>query len=117
MALLLAAIGVYGVLAYQVGLRSREIGIRMALGSAPGSILRLVLTEAAAMVSVGLLVGAAGVLALRPVIRSQLFGIGPLDPLVVGSALALLAVVAGAASFAPALRASRIDPVVALGGQ
>jgi predicted permease len=116
-ALLLAAIGLYGVLAYQVGLRSREIGIRMALGGDPGSILRLVFGEGAALVAIGLLVGGAGALALRPVIASQLFGIGALDPFVVGAVVALLALVGGVASVAPARRASRIDPVVALNGR
>ncbi len=113
-ALLLAAIGIYGVLAYQVGLRSREIGIRMALGSDPASILRLILSEGAALVAIGLLVGAGGVFALKPVIASQLFGIGPLDPAVIASVVALLAAVALSAAFAPARRAARTDPVVAL---
>lgn len=116
-ALLLAAIGLYGVLAYQVGLRSREIGIRMALGGGPGSILGLVLGEGAALVAAGLLAGGAGAVALRPLIASQLYGVGALDPFVVGTVAALLAVVGGAAAFAPARRASRIDPVVALNGR
>jgi predicted permease len=116
-ALLLAAIGLYGVLAYQVGLRSREIGIRMALGGDPGSILRLVFGEGAALVAIGLLVGGAGALALRPVIASQLFGVGALDPVVIGAVAALLAVVGGVASAAPARRAARIDPVIALNGR
>jgi predicted permease len=116
-ALLLAAIGIYGVLAYQVGLRSREIGIRMALGGDPASILRLVLGEAVALVAIGLVAGGAGVLALRPAIASQLFGVGPLDPVVIGSVVVLLAAVAGLASFAPAQHAARIDPVVALTGR
>jgi predicted permease len=116
-ALLLAAIGIYGVLAYQVGLRSREIGIRMALGGDPASILRLVLREGLALVAVGLVAGGAGVFALKPVIASQLFGVGPLDPVVIGSVAALLVTVAGAAAFAPARRAARIDPISALGSQ
>ncbi|MGE5357647.1 MAG: FtsX-like permease family protein, partial [Bacteroidales bacterium] len=116
-ALLLAAIGIYGVLAYQVSLRSREIGIRIALGGAPAAILRLVLGEAVALVAIGLLTGGVGLLALRPVIVSQLFGVGPLDPVVIGSVVVLLATVAGIASFAPAQRAARIDPVVALTGR
>ena len=116
-ALLLAAIGVYGVLAYQVGLRSREIGIRMALGGDPGAILRLVLREGLALVAGGLVAGSVGVFALKPVIASQLFGVGPLDPAVIGSVAALLVAVAGTAALAPARRASRIDPVSALGSQ
>jgi predicted permease len=116
-ALMLAAIGIYGVLAYQVGLRSREIGIRMALGGAPMAILRLVLGEAVVLVAVGLLVGGAGIFALRPVIASQLFGVGALDPIVIASVVGLLAAIAAVASFAPAQRAARIDPVVALSGK
>lgn len=116
-ALLLAAIGIYGVLAHQVGLRSREIGIRMALGGDPASILRLVLVEGVSLVAVGLLIGGTGVLALKPIISSQLFGVGPLDPIVLGSVVVLLAAVAGLAAFAPARRASHIDPVVALTGR
>jgi hypothetical protein len=116
-ALLLAAIGIYGVLAYQVGLRSREIGIRMALGGDPASILRLVLREGLALVALGLVAGGAGAFALKPVIASQLFGVGPLDPLIIGSVTGLLVTVAGVAAFTPARRAARIDPVTALGSQ
>lgn len=113
-ALLLAAIGIYGVLAYQVGLRLREFGIRMALGGEPASIVRLVLTEGVALVLLGLLVGLGGAVALRPVIASQLFGVGALDPLVIGGVIGLLATVAAAACAGPARRAARIDPVIAL---
>jgi predicted permease len=113
-ALLLAAIGIYGVLAYQVGLRSREIGIRMALGGDPRSILGLVLREGLALVGGGLLAGVAGIVALRPVIASQLFGVGPLDPVVVGSVGALLVSVGVIAALTPARRAARIDPATAL---
>ena len=116
-ALLLAAIGIYGVLAYQVGLRSREIGIRIALGADPGSIRGLILREGLALVAVGLVAGCAGILALKPVIASQLFGIAPLDPVVIGSVSLVLVTVASVAAFAPARRASRIDPVTALGSQ
>lgn len=116
-ALLLAAVGIYGVLAYQVSLRRREIGIRMALGSAPGGILRMVFSEGVVLVVTGLLLGAAGVVALRPVIASQLFGVTALDPTVTGGVVLLLSCVAGIASLAPARRASKIDPVVALSGE
>lgn len=116
-ALLLAAVGLYGVLAYQVALRSREIGIRMALGSAPSAILRLVLLEGAALAGLGLLGGAAGIVALRPVISSQLFGVSALDPLVIAAVTALLGGVAVAACLGPARRAARVNPVVALGSQ
>jgi putative ABC transport system permease protein len=113
-ALLLASIGIYGVLAYQVSLRTREIGIRMTLGSDAASILRLILREGALLVAIGFGIGAIGTLALRQVIASQLYGVGALDPLVLATVSVLLAIAAFAACFAPARRASRVDPVVAL---
>jgi predicted permease len=116
-ALVLASIGIYGVLAYQVGQRYREIGVRMALGSSQTGILRLILREGTALVAVGLLLGIAGLVALRPVIASQLFGVSAIDPLVVVSVMVVLGVAAGVACLAPALRASRVDPVSALNRQ
>jgi predicted permease len=113
-ALLLASIGLYGVLAYQVGQRTREIGIRMALGSNTGGILRLILYEGVALVVVGLGLGIAGAAALRGFIASQLYNVGPLDSgvmLVVTSVLALASLIA---CVGPARRAARVDPVVAL---
>jgi predicted permease len=115
-ALLLASLGIYGVLAYQVSQRTREIGIRMALGSDAGGILRLVLREAVALVFVGLVCGMAGAVALRGVIASQLFGVGALDAQVIIAAMILLAVAALFSCFGPARRASRVDPIVALQG-
>ncbi len=113
-ALFLASLGLYGVLAYQVSQRTREIGIRMALGSDRGRILTLVLREGLVLVLVGLTIGFAGALALRTIIASQLYGVGPLDP----SVLAMVTVVLGTASIvaclAPARRATRVDPVIAL---
>ncbi len=114
LALLLATLGIYGVLAYQVTQRRREIGIRMALGSASGHVFRLVLGEGAALLGVGLAVGLAGLFALRRVLAGQLYGITPFDPAVLAAATALLAVVALAACMVPARRAARIDPAVAL---
>ena len=116
-ALLLASIGIYGVLAYQVGQRSREIGIRLALGSDPAGILRLILSEGIALVAAGLLLGVAGVVALRPAIASQLFGVGALDPWVLVSVVLVLGGAAAVACLAPAWRASRTDPVSALSRQ
>jgi predicted permease len=113
-ALLLASIGIYGVLAYQVSQRTREIGIRMTLGSDAGGILRLIFREGAALVVVGLVAGVGGALALRQVIASQLYGVGALDPLVLGSVSVVLALAAFIACLAPARRAARVDPVVAL---
>ena len=114
-ALLLASVGIYGVLAYQVSQRTREIGIRMTLGSDAASILRLIFREGAVLVLIGLAVGVAGALALRQVIVSQLYGVGPLDPLVLLSVSAVLALAAFLACLAPARRAARVSPVVALG--
>jgi len=113
-ALLLAAIGIYGVLAYQVSQRAREIGIRVALGSDAARIFRLILGEGVLIVAIGLGVGLAGIFGIRRLIVSQLYGITPLDPAVIGLVAVVLGAVALAASVAPAFRASRIDPVEAL---
>jgi ABC-type antimicrobial peptide transport system permease subunit len=116
-ALLLATIGLYGVLAYQVSQRTREIGVRMALGSEPGRIVRLVLGEGAVLVAVGLAAGVAGALLLRGAIASQLYGVGPLNVLVMLAVTAVLALASLGACLGPAWRASRVDPVVALSQQ
>jgi predicted permease len=113
-ALLLAAIGLYGVLAYHVNQRTREIGIRMALGSQPSGILRLVLGEGSLLVALGLAGGLAGALALRSVIAAQLYGVQPLDPAVMLGAVAMLAATSFIACLGPARRASRVSPIVAL---
>jgi predicted permease len=116
-ALLLAAIGIYGVLAYQVSQRTREIGIRMALGSDARRVVRMVLGEGAWLVVVGLGAGLAGAVSLRQLIAAQLFGVGALDPIVLASVTGVLAVAALVACLAPARRAARVDPVVALSQQ
>jgi len=113
-AVLLAAIGLYGVLAYHVNQRTREIGIRMALGSQPSGILRLVLGEGSLLVAFGLAGGLAGALALRSAVAAQLYGVGPLDPAVMFGAVALLAVTSFIACLGPARRAARVSPIVAL---
>jgi predicted permease len=113
-ALLLATIGLYGVLAYQVRQRTREIGVRMALGSAPSGIVGLVLREGALLVAVGLAVGLGGAVLLRGVIVSQLYGVGPFNLLVMLAVTGVLALCSLAACLGPAWRASRVDPVVAL---
>ena len=113
-ALLLASIGIYGVLAYQVGQRTREIGIRMALGSDARGILRLILREGALLVAVGLVAGLAGLLVLHRFIASQLYGIGALDPRVIAAVSAVLALASLAACLGPARRAARVNPVEAL---
>ena len=116
-ALLLASVGLYGVLAYQVSQRTREIGIRMALGSDTGGILRMVLNEGALLVVMGLGAGLAGALVLRGVIASQLYGVGALDPVVMLGAIGVLGLTSLVACVGPALRAARVNPVVALSQQ
>ncbi len=113
-ALFLAAIGLYGVLAYQVTQRKKEIGIRMALGSEPGGIFTLVLREGLAVLAAGFAVGAAGAFAIRRTMATQLYGIGAMDPTVFALVGGLLAVVALIACSVPARRAARIDPLAAL---
>jgi predicted permease len=114
-ALFLAAIGIYGVLAYQVSQRTREIGIRMALGSDARGIFRLVLSEGVVLLGVGLTLGLAGAFLVRRAMESQLYGVGAMDPVVLSVVAGVLALVALAACAVPARRAARIDPVVALG--
>jgi predicted permease len=116
-ALLLASVGLYGVLAYHVGQRTREFGIRMALGSDGARILRLILGEAAVLVVMGLAGGLAGTIAMRGVIAAQLYGIGALDPQVILAAVGILAITSLVACLGPALRAVRVSPMVALSRQ
>jgi predicted permease len=116
-ALFLAAIGIYGVLAYQVSQRTREIGIRMALGSDAGGIFKLVVGEGLVLLGVGVLFGLAGAVAIRGAMTTQLYGVGALDPTVILSVTVLLGLVALVACVVPARRASRIDPTVALSEQ
>jgi predicted permease len=113
-ALLLASLGIYGVLAYQVSQRTREIGVRMALGSDAAAILRLVLKEGALLVAVGLAIGLAGAVALRNIIASQLYGVGALEPRVLIAVIVVLGVASLAACLGPARRAAKVNPVVAL---
>jgi len=113
-ALLLSAVGIYGVLAYVVAQRTKEIGIRMALGSTPRSVFDLVLKEGLALIGAGVAVGAVGVIAIRRGLESQLYGVRLSDPGVLAIAAMLLGTVAVAACMIPARRATRIDPVAAL---
>jgi predicted permease len=114
LATLLAVIGLYGVMAYIVAQRTREVGIRMALGAARGNVVWLVMREVLLLVAIGAAAGVAASLALTRVVQSQLFGVTPHDPLTLGFATGALAVVACAAGYIPALRASRLDPMAAL---
>jgi predicted permease len=114
LALLLAVIGVYGVLAYSVGQRTREIGIRIALGAARRDVLRLVMGEGMLLVGAGLVIGLALAVAATRLLASFLYGISPTDAVTFGGVLFLLSGAALAASWLPARRASRVDPMVAL---
>jgi ABC-type antimicrobial peptide transport system permease subunit len=113
-ALLLSALGIYGVLAYLVTQRTKEIGIRIALGSSAAAIYELVLREGLVLIAAGFALGAAGALALRRSLESQLFGVSASDPAVLGGVTLVLALVAALACALPARRATRIDPIVAL---
>ena len=113
-ALLLSAVGIYGVLAYVVTQRTKEIGVRMALGSTPRRVFDLVLKEGLTLIGVGFAVGAVGVFAIRRGLEAQLYGVRLSDPGVVAIAAMLLGTVAVAACMIPARRATRIDPVAAL---
>jgi predicted permease len=114
LATLLAAIGLYGVLAYTVSQRTREIGLRMALGAAPSRVRTMVLRQVAWMTSIGALVGLAGAIGVGRGAGSILFDLKPWDPVVLASSAILLAIVAMSAGFIPARRASLIDPMRAL---
>ena len=113
-ALFLAAIGIYGMLAYLVTQRRKEIGIRVALGSSAGGVFHLVLREGLVLVAIGLLVGGVGSAFLRTTLESQLFGVSASDPLVLLLVSALLLVIAFIACAVPARRATKIDPLLAL---
>jgi putative ABC transport system permease protein len=112
--LLLAAIGIYGVTSYSVDRRTREIGIRMALGANRATVLRLVIRQGAVLTAIGVTLGLAAGAAGAQVLRSLLFGVSTLDPLAFGGAALLFGIVSLAASYLPARRATRVDPMVAL---
>jgi len=114
LALLLAAVGLYGVISYTVAQRTNEIGIRMALGSQRAGVIRLILSEVAILVAIGLAVGVGLTLAGSKFASSMLFGLKPRDPLTLALTVLILAAIGFAASFLPARRASRLDPMTAL---
>jgi ABC-type antimicrobial peptide transport system permease subunit len=116
-ALLLSAIGIYGVLSFGVFQRTREIGVRVALGAGRGDVVGSVVGRAMRLVGLGLAIGLAAAFGAAQLLRSQLIGVGPRDPATFAIIAAMLSVVALAAAWLPARRAARIDPMVALRSQ
>ncbi len=117
LALVLAAVGLYGVVAYSVRQRTKEIGVRMAIGADAGRIARLVVGESARMVGAGLAAGLVAALVAARVLAGFLYGVGPADPLALVAAAAMLAMAAVLATVLPVRRATQVDPVIALGAE
>lgn len=114
---MIAAVGVYGILAYSVNQRRREIGLRIALGASRSGVLRLIVREGMTVGLAGIGVGLVGALALGQTIASPVFGVPVHDPLTFGVVTAVLTIVAFVACALPAARASRVDPQIALRGE
>jgi putative ABC transport system permease protein len=114
LALVLAAIGIYGVVSYMVEQRTNEIGIRMALGARQSSVLAMVTRHGLVLASIGILGGLAGAFGLTRFLAKLLYGVKPVDPVTFASVAVALLLVAAMASVIPALRATRVDPVIAL---
>jgi putative ABC transport system permease protein len=112
--LLLSAIGIYGVIAYFVNQRTQEIGVRLALGAAPTDVIRLVIGQALKPVVVGLVVGLGAALVATQMLATQLYGVGPRDPITIACVSVGFVIVAMLASWAPARRAAAVDPTRAL---
>jgi ABC-type antimicrobial peptide transport system permease subunit len=114
LALILASLGIYGVLSYAVAQRTQEIGVRMSLGATPGRILGLVLHRGVLLTLVGLFIGLVGAVGVGRLMSTLLFEVKAQDPLILGGVSLILLIVAMAACLIPAYRASRVDPVIAL---
>jgi predicted permease len=114
LAVCLSMAGVYGVMSYVVGQRANEIGLRMALGASPADVLRLVMRQSITLTAIGIIIGLAGAAAVTQLLTSMLFGVKPSDPLTYATVIALLVGVALLASYIPARRAMRVDPMIAL---
>ena len=114
LALILAVAGIYGVMSYSVAQRTRELGIRIALGATAGRVLRLVIREGLAMVLIGIVIGIAGAIGLTRLIRSELYETTPTDPAVFITVSLILIATAFAATYLPASRAATVDPTIAL---
>jgi predicted permease len=114
LATILASIGLYGVMAFVVARRKKELGIRLALGAQPGRVIWMVMREVLLLLSIGLAVGIPAAMALGQFVSNQLYGIQPRDPWIAGGTMLLLTLVSAAAGLIPAHRASQIDPIMAL---
>jgi ABC-type antimicrobial peptide transport system permease subunit len=114
LAMLLACLGIYGLMSHNVLRRTGEIGVRMALGARPGNVLRMIVGESLTIVSFGIVIGMSAAFGAGRLIASMLFGLSPIDPLTYFAVIVILTSIALLASLAPAVRASRIDPAVAL---
>jgi putative ABC transport system permease protein len=112
--LILASLGLYAVISYSVSQRTREIGVRVALGAAPLAVQRQILTQTMALAAIGLAIGLPVAWMATQAIEGLLFGVVPADPLTFGGVAAVVTIVAALAGYVPARRASRIDPVLAL---
>src|SRR5262249_55548839 len=113
-ALLLSALGIYGVISYSVEQRTQELGIRAALGATQSSLLGLVVTRGVVLTAIGLVIGVGGAIGLTRLMKSMLYGIGERDPLTMGAVAIALAIVSVLACYVPSRRATKVDPLVAL---
>ena len=114
LALLVASVGLFGLMSYSVARRTHEIGIRMALGAERADVLRLVLRESMILVLAGVLFGLAAAIAASRPIAGLLFGLAPADPMTIAAAIVLMLLLSSVAAYLPARRAARVDPMVAL---